>query len=482
MDNYFGRLIENVRYWHACNSSSSHSVLLLDDHTALVGIDTDEYHSFGWSYFTVANETARRNYAIGLIEPMLRSMVRGAPWELADSATTAMLADLVKGLPAPLREVEKLGEILVDHQSNEDIAWPTDRHGNLSLPFVREFIQWFAAAPILVLGGNDNDDRVHPLACIGGGKPLPLGWSGQATKDPVYGHWVVYNRENGTKLRVRFDQQPAALRSSFPELVDIGLGDYCPFNCSFCYTDSTTAGTWAKHDTVRDILRELSKLGTFEVAFGGGEPTLHPDLEYILADCEYRGITANMTTKNLAWLRNPESLKIIRRLGAIAFSVQTGEEVKELSAIHAAARAAGATTQFTAQVVVGAIPEQDFKEVLAAAKNHNVRLTLLGYKMVGRGPAATKYEYNWYSLAKKAKLKMLAIDTVLAKGLPGEVPKTWYHTEEGAWSCYINALTEQMGPSSYCDSGKMVPIYDQANRYGHRSTIIGEQFSKLIPE
>jgi organic radical activating enzyme len=484
VDNYYGKLIENVRYWHACNSSSSHSVLLLDSHEDLAKIHTDEYYEFGWSYFTVANATARRNYAIGLIEPILRGMVsRDAPWELQAPATQSMLEALVEKLPMHLLPVEDLREISVDHQSNEDITWPTDRYGKISLPFLLEFIEWFAAAPILVLGGNDNDDGMHGLAMVGDeGKRLDLGWTGRATKDPVYGHWVVYNKANGTKLRVRFNQQPASDRSSFPELVDIGIGDYCPFNCAFCYTDSTVEGKWASTTAICDIVRELGQLGTLEVAFGGGEPTLHPELDTILLNCEYSHITPNMTTKNLTWLSDSKSMALIKRFGAIAFSVQTAKEVQALVSVIKKVRAAGGTTQFTAQVVVGAIPEQDFREVLQAAKKHSVRLTLLGYKMVGRGPVATKYEYDWYVLAKEADLKALAIDTVLAKELPDAVPKTWYHTQEGAWSCYINALTKEMGPSSYCAPDKMVPVYGPPTLGGYRSTIIGKQFLALTPE
>ena len=58
--------IHNIRFEHACNSSSTHSIVLLrPDKLGGVTDDISYYNEapeFGWDYFTAASEEAKKNY------------------------------------------------------------------------------------------------------------------------------------------------------------------------------------------------------------------------------------------------------------------------------------------------------------------------------------------------------------------------------------------------------------------------------------
>jgi hypothetical protein len=110
----------------------------------------------------------------------------------------------------------------------------------------------------------------------------------------------------------------------------------------------------------------------------------------------------------------------------------------------------------------------------------------LGYKQVGRGPEVKEHKYDWMHICKSLGFTSIAIDTLLAKHLPADIPSIFYHTQEGAWSLYVDAVTSQAGPSSYCNPQSMVPVityrpHDVDKRYPV-CTPIQELFGSIIPE
>lgn len=67
-----------------------------------------------------------------------------------------------------------------------------------------------------------------------------------------------------------------------PELMDIGITNWCDRGCSFCYRSSDTDG---QHISLRDydsLIRQARQLGVHQVALGGGNPNQHPEFESIL--------------------------------------------------------------------------------------------------------------------------------------------------------------------------------------------------------
>jgi MoaA/NifB/PqqE/SkfB family radical SAM enzyme len=90
-----------------------------------------------------------------------------------------------------------------------------------------------------------------------------------------------YDRVSG--YHVLLDEQPVPreLWSRVPSLVSIALTNVCDLACEFCYAPKST-----HHLAFDDLLRwckELDALGTLEVAFGGGEPTLYRELPELCA-------------------------------------------------------------------------------------------------------------------------------------------------------------------------------------------------------
>jgi hypothetical protein len=247
------------------------------------------------------------------------------------------------------------------------------------------------------------------------------------------------------------------VKAASPELVDIKLTDACPYerDCGFCYMGSTTKGKTASKVSVMGVLTALAELGVFEVALGGGEPTLWPGFEDTLRFCRSVGIVPNFTSRNYGvFRRHPNWLELI---GSVAFSVNDdvalAKVVKEISALGY-----NEMQKISIQCIPEILPVEMLKRILSEAARLRIRVTLLGYKETGRGQ---KFEgrYSraagwWIPVAAEHKYLRLAIDTVLAEECEEEllaagVPGWSFTTSEGAYSMYIDAVEGRCGPSSY---------------------------------
>ncbi len=359
----------------------------------------------------------------------------------------------------------------VDHQSI--IHFPRNWNGNgIDKEFFDEFKSFLLRDDVAILGANDNDGSIHPLRSAGidtmhkNVLPIETDEAYVVRKDPS-GFWTMFSRENGSKIRFSFcggalEKHPD--RSARPELVDIKITDYCPFGCSYCYQDSTVDG---KHATLNDIQSFAYVLGNemrvFEVALGGGEPTLHPDFVDILRAFRRHGVVPNFTTKTLKWLSSPLARDIMESAGAFAYSCETSADVNTL---FAECEKAGLVTEgyMSHRVVVQHVMGTDasmeaFRDLVSACFEKRIQLTLLGYKTAGRGKSlmAKPYE-NWFQIvaecAKKHYVRKVGIDTALAHESMATMRKAGispelFSTSEGAFSMYIDAVAKTFGPSSY---------------------------------
>lgn len=86
-----------------------------------------------------------------------------------------------------------------------------------------------------------------------------------------------------------------AIRSPSPELLDIAITNYCDYGCKYCYQDSTTKQPHGPKELVERILTGF-KYMPYQIAIGGGEPTLHPHFCYILEKARELGTIPNYTT------------------------------------------------------------------------------------------------------------------------------------------------------------------------------------------
>ena len=81
-----------------------------------------------------------------------------------------------------------------------------------------------------------------------------------------------------------------------PSLVDFQITDRCHLGCPHCYASSTPDGGHARIDDIELALAQIAEVGAYQVALGGGEPLLHPDLARILQRCHDHGLVPNLTT------------------------------------------------------------------------------------------------------------------------------------------------------------------------------------------
>lgn len=115
------------------------------------------------------------------------------------------------------------------------------------------------------------------------------------------GYSSVFNTETGLLVRtVDLDKFNSyrGVRSPVPENLDIKCTDYCTMQCPSCYMDSTKEGLHTDADLILQRIDQLSHY-PYQVAIGGGEPNLYPQLPYLLQELRKRDIVPNYTTSGL---------------------------------------------------------------------------------------------------------------------------------------------------------------------------------------
>lgn len=509
--------IYNVRLGPACNSSSTHSLLLLKpEHVGKLKDSDKGDGSFGWDWFTAVSRRSKLDYLSAALFGALKE-------DVGVETACAVVRDWL-GRDILDRDIsdETLSEYYIDHQSQWCMPRGWDGKG-VDRQFVEDMKTFLLRDDVAVLGGNDNvspgvnHPDEGPDFTFDGHKhldkgdvvnvPLPLdggpdgGKSLRCRKDPK-GFWTIFNKVGGSKIRFSFESLAADVveKSTHPELVDVKVTDYCEENCPYCYQGSTTKGAHADKNYVNALLVTFGELRVFEVAFGGGEPLLWPGLQSALNVSRYYGVQGNFTTRQTDWLEDPQRRKDILGTGdsmsAVAFSVDNAQAVARIAELIKPVIGTGGwrgdvmrESHFSIQVVVGAMGTDEFEKIAVAAKEAKLPLTLLGFKDTGRGGAFKKKRLttpDWAGVLKRTGYYSIRVDTAfirqfqddldgmeLAKRL-GSGYGIFYSKLEGAHSMYVDAVRRMAGPSSYCDPGKMAPI-EYTN-----SDAMGEEISKIF--
>jgi MoaA/NifB/PqqE/SkfB family radical SAM enzyme len=86
----------------------------------------------------------------------------------------------------------------------------------------------------------------------------------------------LYDRKSGTHILFDEFETNESDYTIAPRAISIAITDKCDFHCPFCYVN--LKDRFLDKNVVLDICRTIDNLGSFDVAFGGGEPTLHPNL------------------------------------------------------------------------------------------------------------------------------------------------------------------------------------------------------------
>lgn len=107
---------------------------------------------------------------------------------------------------------------------------------------------------------------------------------------------------NGKTIRIALDKNKPITELEHPEFFDVKITGKCRGGCEFCYMDSKETDHHYS-DLIPKINSYFGALTDnqrcFQVALGGGEPTLHPDFVEVLKTFYDLGITPNYTTNGM---------------------------------------------------------------------------------------------------------------------------------------------------------------------------------------
>lgn len=84
--------------------------------------------------------------------------------------------------------------------------------------------------------------------------------------------------------------------SPSPETIDVAITQKCGFGCSFCYQSSTPDQAHAPMELIENILTAFVE-PPYQIAYGGGSPTTHPEFATILRLTRESNIVPNYTTE-----------------------------------------------------------------------------------------------------------------------------------------------------------------------------------------
>ena len=101
-------------------------------------------------------------------------------------------------------------------------------------------------------------------------------------------------------------------RTAHPLLVQIIPIRRCNIDCGYC-NEYDKVSAPVETDTMRRRIDHLARLGTSVVAFSGGEPMLHPDLDGLIAHIRRRGMMAGLITNG--YFLVPQRIDALNRAG-----------------------------------------------------------------------------------------------------------------------------------------------------------------------
>ncbi|MDB4330123.1 radical SAM protein [bacterium] len=484
--------IKNVRMGFATNSSSTHSIIFAGTNDPSLTVSSESGSlEYGWDRFICDSKEKKRDYFAAQLITTLNN-------HLGEDVS----AYVVKGLFGINIEKGQYGYPYgVDHQSRWDI--PVDFNGDPNVEFYKEFAYSVINNEKLnVLGGNDNTSYTDEAQVK---EPAEYSWLQQVNEvskenAPIAyktksGDWVLFNKGSGSKIVLNFEQEEMVkedYKAEHPELIDLKITDYCPIGCTYCYQDSTTKGAHAPLKAIRGLLPWTNE-GLFEIAIGGGEPTMHPEFVDILKTIKENNIIANFTTKNKDWFSNIEfACSVLDNVGAFAYSIDTAYEAEKVLKKYESLCDLLENYKYQGKINFQYIPEgNDLGELERIIKvleeiGFNNSLTLLGYKTTGRG-GSIPYKHDLINelLRLKQKYKIyfnIGIDTVLAKRFESDlktknVSDLLFYKEEGKHSMYIDAVDMKYGASSFTDT-----YHEIKTANGYSPVSLKKMFEKIKVE
>lgn len=275
------------------------------------------------------------------------------------------------------------------------------------------------------------------------------------------GTYTVNINSHGTKT-----YQGETFEAEFPDSLDIKITEVCFHNCPFCHESSTKDGIHCDTEKLLSKLKGLPK--GVELAIGGGNALLHPNLETLLEKLKGHfnvAITVNWrdvaTVSSYKQIVNLIDRKLITSLG---ISIE-GITIKKYKTIKEMFRFLEEKTLVVYHVIPGITYLNLFKEMSEDFSFTTKKFLILGYKQHGRAKdhllPEDKFE-EWRKQTQKfyttkfgllgniiIAFDNLALEQLRIKELiPNEYWENHYMGDEFTHSMYIDACKGTYGPTS----------------------------------
>jgi len=190
-----------------------------------------------------------------------------------------------------------------------------------------------------------------------------------------------YDRVTGVHVLADEHPVPAGLCSPAPSVVSIALTNACNLSCDFCYAPKTQHSL--DSEAVFSWCQVLDSLGTFEVALGGGEPTLYPYLPALCNKIWQRTNLGVSITTNGHSLTQKLMSELVGSLSIIRFSVDSVEPMysklrkRPLSVVLEAIRNMKERVPVGINTVVNDLTLKTLDQMLALVKENEIADWLL---------------------------------------------------------------------------------------------------------
>ncbi|MBQ2622485.1 MAG: radical SAM protein [Thermoguttaceae bacterium] len=195
------------------------------------------------------------------------------------------------------------------------------------------------------------------------------------------GNYRVLILDDGTKIRVNNGEPFAPTRF---ESVDIKITNQCLHNCPYCHEASSPTGDHADFDKYRSFLDSIHPYT--ELAIGGGNPLLHPDLDSFLEYCKERQFIPSMTVNWRDLIQQNDRIQKLTReklIYGVGVSMPTPNDRISSDEEEILKNALAELPTAVCHLILG-IHTLDYIKALAR-RLYSPQFLILGYKPIRRG-------------------------------------------------------------------------------------------------
>lgn len=265
------------------------------------------------------------------------------------------------------------------------------------------------------------------------------------------GNYDVAIFKDGTKIRYNNLDN---LTPSFAESVDCTITTKCDGGCPYCYLGCNENGVHA--DLNQPFFDTLHK--GQELALNGNDLS-HPHLAKFLERMQYRGVICNITLNQKHFMKYAMTLKLLENMGLIHGIGVSLTDSTDLNLY--------VNLEMFDNVVVHTIDGLLTKDDIKNMSDKNIKLLVLGYKVLGRGADYfDKHELEIDNNVKyirdnikeiKQHFNVISFDNLALEHLDIKSHisnKEWerlYMGDEGEYTFFIDAVNKKFAVSSLAE-------------------------------